>query len=147
MEPIQTLFFYLLDKTVRTHRQYSQNRLRLQGYPITVDQWLLLTAISQNKSLTQAELCEIVFKDKASLARMMDVLLRKKLLKRKSSKEDKRKWQVDLTAKGEALLAETEPIVLINRKLSLEGVSNADLEHVKQVVYKILDNCHRHYNL
>jgi len=146
MEKIEDLFFYSLDKAIRTHRQYTQNRLRLQGYPITIDQWLLLTAISQNNNLSQAELCETIFKDKASLARMVELLQQKELLKKRESTTDKRKWHVSLTKKGEALLKEIEPIVLVNRKLSLEGVSDKEVESVKKVLNKIVANCNKYFN-
>ena len=146
MEKIETLFFYILDKTIRTHRQYTQNRLRMQGYPLTIDQWLLLTAISQKSNLTQAELCNTIFKDKGSLTRMIDLLQKKQLLKKTENASDKRKWQVSLTKKGEQLLLELESIVYTNRKLSLEGISDTEIQMVKDVLVKVMQNCNKYFN-
>jgi len=145
MERLEDLFFYLLDKAIRTHRQYTQNRLRMQGYPITIDQWLLLTAINQNKNLSQADLGAMVFKDKASINRMTDLLIRKGFLQKAIHAVDGRKFEIALTQKGITLLHDIENIVLVNRQLSLEGISEGEVAVVKKTMLRLIDNCNKYY--
>ena len=52
--------------------QFSAN-----GIDLTVDQWLVLKKISDADGLTQIELAEAVFKDRASIKRILDLLLAK----------------------------------------------------------------------
>jgi MarR family transcriptional regulator, transcriptional regulator for hemolysin len=146
MDKIDDLFFYSLDKTIRFHRQYTQNRLRKQGYPITVDQWLLLTAIYQDPNLPQSELCTIVFKDKASINRMIALLTQKGLLQKENNAVDKRKSSVSITKKGEQLLITIRSIVLKNRRLSLEGITKKDQETVKRVLDQVINNCTKYFD-
>ena len=146
MEKIQDLFFYTIDKTIKTHRQYSQNRLRKRGYSLTIDQWLLLSAIAQDKEMSQNQLAEMIFKDKASINRMIEPLMKRKLLKKEGDAEDKRKNNLQLTPQGKKMLEDIRGIVLETRRLALEGVSEKEIAMVKKVLFRILENCDRYFD-
>lgn len=147
MEKLKELFFYMIDKTIKTHRQYTQNRLRSQGYNLTVDQWLLLTTLATEEAMTQNELAAVIFKDKASINRMLTPLIKKRLLKKEFNEIDKRKTALKISDEGEKLLRDMHPLVLENRKLALEGISEQEIAQVRKVLSRVIANCEKYYDV
>ena len=82
MEKLNDTFFYNLEKSVKTYRQYFQNQLKANGFDITLDQWLILNTIIENPNISQNEIAEKVFKDKASVARIIELLVQNGFLTR-----------------------------------------------------------------
>ncbi|MBC7862366.1 MAG: MarR family transcriptional regulator, partial [Bacteroidia bacterium] len=71
MEKLESVFFYHLEKAIKSYRQFAQNKLNSNALTITIDQWLVLKVLSDNQDITQTELAERVFKDKASVTRII----------------------------------------------------------------------------
>ncbi len=90
MERLEDVIFYTLDKAIKTYRQFAQRRLNEAGYDISVDQWLVLQAISETPGISQLEIAERVFKDAASITRIIDLLINKNYLQRESHSIDRR---------------------------------------------------------
>ena len=72
MEKIDSVLFYYIEKAIKTYRQYAQKELKNAGLTITVDQWLTLNCLNENPQITQKELAEAVFKDTASITRIIE---------------------------------------------------------------------------
>jgi DNA-binding MarR family transcriptional regulator len=83
MEQLNQTFFYTLEKAIKVYRHYFQLQLKNAGYAITVDQWLVLNMILDFKGITQTEIAERIFKDKASITRIIDLLETKDYVTRK----------------------------------------------------------------
>ena len=141
METLESIFFYHLDKSIKTYRQYAQTVLNARGHDITVDQWLLLKAVADHHDSTQNGLAEKVFKDKASVTRITDLLSARGLLKKNTHPGSARRSQLVLTAAGKKILKDVQPVILKNRKHALQGVSEADLKITEKVLKKIEVNC------
>src|SRR5688500_13011519 len=96
--------FYMLDKSIRLYRQMAQRRLNYEVVDITIDQLLNLSTLKNNHEATQNEIAEAVFKDNASLTRIIELLVKKKYLNRKSSGTDRRRFELKITQEGNKLL-------------------------------------------
>jgi len=90
--------------------------------------------------LSQQELCNRSFRDKPSITRLVDNLERQRLVRRVSSRTDRRMNMIHLTEAGRELQVLT--ITLADRTLNeaLEGVSPADIELCKGVLQQVYDN-------
>jgi MarR family transcriptional regulator for hemolysin len=141
MEQLNNVIFYTIDKSIRTYRQYAQRQLRNAGYLITIDQWLVIKTLLENPNIKQQELGEKIFKDNASVTRIIELLVKAKYLKRKNNAEDRRRTELEVTEKGKETIADVHKIVLRNRSVALEGISKNELEIVKRVLIKITKNC------
>jgi DNA-binding MarR family transcriptional regulator len=141
MEQLNNVIFYTIDKSIRTYRQYAQRQLKDAGYAITIDQWLVIKTLLENPDITQQEIGEMVFKDNASVTRIIELLVNAKYLKRKSNSEDRRRTNLEVTEKGKETIADVHKIVLKNRSVALDGISKSELETVKKVLVKITKNC------
>ena len=141
MEKISSVFFYHLEKAIKAYRQHAQSQLREAGFDITVDQWLILKVLSDNPDATQNELAEMVFKDKASITRILDILVVNGLLEREIDGENRRRSRLTITRKGNNLLAKVMPVVLKYRRTALKDITEADLLRAEKVLKAITENC------
>lgn len=138
---LNNVIFYVLEKTIKRYRQFAQNHIDQAGLPITVDQWLVLNVIQECPSLGQTEIAERVFKDQASVARIIDLLVKKKLLAQQPSDQDRRRVDRTITPQGWALLKAVAPIVAQYRSSALEGLSEPAIEQMRQTLETIYANC------
>jgi DNA-binding MarR family transcriptional regulator len=142
-EQLDNVIFYTIDKSIRTYRQYAQRQLKNAGYSITIDQWLVIKTLLENPKIKQQDLGEKIFKDNASVTRIIELLVKSRYLKRKGSAEDRRRNELEVTSKGKATITEVHKIVLNNRAVALEGISKSELETVKKILTKITGNCQK----
>ena len=141
MEKLEDVIFYVIEKSIRSYRQYAQKRLKEAGFLITIDQWLVMKTIIENPGIKQNEISEKVFKDNASVARMIDLLVKGKYLIRKNHPDDRRRTTLNLTEKGVKTIKEVRKIVLQNRTLALKKIPVADIKNLKKSLDQIIDNC------
>lgn len=141
MQKLNEIFFYQLEKAIKSYRRYVQARFKDHGFGITVDQWLVLKALSENSKLTQSDLAELVFKDKASMTRLIELLVLKKLVQRAAHETSRRRFKLTITDKGNELIAQIMPLVKDNRKYGLHGINFAELQATEQTLKKIIENC------
>lgn len=132
----------MLDKAIKTYRQFAQRRLNEAGLDITIDQWLVLNTIETHPRVSQLEIADRVFKDAASVTRIVDLLIRKGYLQRQSHPVDRRRFTLELTNPGKTLVKQVDRISEENRSIGLKGISEADLEHLKGTLTTIINNCH-----
>ncbi len=141
MGSIETINFYLLDKAIRTYRNYSQKKLKENGFTITVDQWLIIKVLLENPGIPQISLAEKVFKDNASVTRIINLLVKAKYLDRKTNPKDRRTSILKVTPNGEQIIYKVQDLVLQNRKNAQNGISIEDLENLNSTLKKIILNC------
>jgi MarR family transcriptional regulator for hemolysin len=141
METLNSIFFYNLDKAIKSYRQFAQAKLKQNGHDITVDQWIVLRSIVDKGDISQNELAEIVFKDKASVTRIIVSLIRKKYLMKNAHPKSNRRNLLLPTSRGKKLLIDIRPHVLQNRKKALEHISSKELIVAERVLKRIASNC------
>jgi MarR family transcriptional regulator, transcriptional regulator for hemolysin len=141
MERLDRVIFYSLDKTIKTYRQFAQKRFLEQGFDITIDQWLVLNAIYEKPDITQFDIAGKVFKDTASVTRIIDLLIKKGLLKREVHSSDRRRFTLELTTEGRKLITKITDVVEQNRAIALQGITEKELIHMKETLNDIIDNC------
>ena len=141
MEKIERVIFYSLDKSIKTYRQFAQKRFTEAGLDITIDQRLVLNAISEKPDISQLEIAEKVFKDAASVTRIIDLLIKKKYLVRENHNADRRRFSLELTKEGKTLIKNISKVVEQNRARALKGIHEKDLLQMKQTLTMIIANC------
>ena len=141
MEKLDSVLFYYIEKAIKSYRQFAQRELKSAGLSITVDQWLTLNCLFENPDISQKELAERVFKDNASITRIIELLVKGKYLKRTINKEDRRKFNLSITELGHETIASASAIVEEYRNSALKGIGIAKEDHVKTVMKTIIKNC------
>ena len=82
--PTQTIF-YTIENAIKQYRKISQKRIQEVVNDITIDQALVLTIIEGNPEFTQIDIAELLFKDYASMTRMINLLVKNRHLSRATS--------------------------------------------------------------
>lgn len=141
MEKLDEIFFYTLEKSIKVYRKYAQSQILKNNFEITIDQWLVLKTLQENKDLSQNQIAELVFKDFASVTRIIELLVKKKLIHRKIDSNDRRKFNLEITKEGNEIIEKIFPIVLNNRKKALTDISINEINNIKIQLEKIITNC------
>lgn len=141
METLNDILFYNLEKSIKMYRKYAQKQLTKAGFEITIDQWLVLKTIQENKNISQNQIAEIVFKDFASITRIIELLVKKKFVTRKIDTNDRRKFVLDITNNGNKIIEDIYPIVIENRKQALTGFNEQEINSLRKQLEKLIFNC------
>ncbi len=141
MNDLEKVPFYTIERTIKTYRQLAQRRLVAAGSTITVDQWLVLNVIDGEPGMQLGRIADLVFKDKASITRMVDLLVAAELVLRTIPKDDRRSVSLTLSRKGAKQLAALTPIVQRYREQALNGITARELVALKATLNKIMTNC------
>jgi DNA-binding MarR family transcriptional regulator len=119
----------------RLQKNFKQN-----GVEITIEQWSVLYHLWKQDGVNQQDLCNATFRDKPSITRLVDNLEKLKLVKRVSSKEDRRRNLIYLTEPARKLQEQTMELANQTLNEALEGVSPVDIELCKAVLQQVYDN-------
>jgi len=138
-QKLEDVLYYLIEKANKVIRRYSQVRFSEAGIEITVDQWLVLKKISDSERITQIELANALFKDRASITRILDLLLEKRLVKKEAG-VDKRAYELALTPNGQKFMELALVIVKNVRKKGIEMMSEREQEQLRSSLQKIINN-------
>lgn len=141
MENLNDTMLYTLDKCFRTYNQFAQRNVRQAGYDITIDQWLILKSLAENPSMTQNDISKIVFKDNASITRIIQLLVKAGYLVREAHPSDRRRVTLILTDSGYQVTKEVNEIAIQNRAKALKGVDAKAIEQMKKLMQQIMTNC------
>ena len=133
-------YSYLLDRTARRVKGYAQQRFASGNFDITIDQWLILKSLDDDRYLKQKELAELTGKDNPTLTRIIDLLCKKGLTERVIHKDDRRSFTVHLTEAGKAKLLELSPKISEIRMKAWENLTEQDYEQLKMILNKIYQN-------
>ncbi|WP_338358884.1 MarR family winged helix-turn-helix transcriptional regulator [Yeosuana marina] len=137
--PSKTVF-YTIEKTIKTYRKFSKQNFLKVVDDITIDQKLILQYLNDYPELSQKEIAELVFKDNASLTRMIDLMVNKKFLKRSMNNKDRRRFKIEITLKGKEVLNKLEPVIKENREKAFSGITEEELIQLNKTLNKILSN-------
>lgn len=140
--PSETVF-HSIERAIKEYRKFSQKNISNKIVDLTIDQGMVLLFLDKHSELTQKEIAALIFKDNASMTRMINLMVNKKYLKRSMNKVDRRRFTIELTTKGKEVLETLPPIILSNREKSLEGISKEEMIQLETILKKIAANCEK----
>lgn len=136
-----TSVLYLIEQSIKEYRKLCQKNVQAIAKDLTVDQALVLIVLEKDESLSQNEVAELVFKDNASITRMIELMVKNDYLTREMHKDDRRKFQLSITKKGQAMLKKITPAIAKNRETALKGLSDKQLKDLYTSLLTITENC------
>jgi len=138
---LQDVIFYSLESAIKAYRRFAQSRFNAAGVDITIDQGMVLKTIHDSPDITLQQVGVVVFKDFASVTRIVQLLEQKGLLRRKPHPVDGRRSTLLLTNAGESVIRASGPIAQANRRHALKGISADEVEQLRTLLNKITENC------
>ena len=133
--------FDSLEKSTKSYRQLTQANIAAAGIAITLDQWQILKTLQDNPDITHQEIADRVFKDLASITRIIDRLVRKGAVQRTPHSEDRRRSALTLTRTGCQSIRAVEPIVRASRRQALRGITPAAISRAHAMLARVVVNC------
>ncbi len=110
------------------------------GHSITPEQWGVLVQLWDKDQVSQQELAEKGFKNKATMKSLVDHLENHGLIFRIPNPRDKRSKLVCLTDYGRSLQVELAQIALNTTAKSIEGIDSNEIRITRRVLKKLIKN-------
>ncbi len=82
----------------------------LKPYSLTSQQYVIMKSVEENPDISPTQLAEITFKDKTTITRMIDTLVKNEMLIRVPKQGDRRAYQIQWSTKGQKIMQEILPI-------------------------------------
>lgn len=137
--PSETIF-YQIEKAIKQYRTMAQRNLNKLGHKITINQILMMIQVDRKPEISQVELAELLFKDVASITRMIELLVKEDFIKREENKDDRRKKDLKITKKGRELLDLAIPVISENREIAQKNITEEERETLFKLLDKIIAN-------
>jgi len=141
--PLDNSLGFQMYKTALALKANLQRMLRDEGLDVTPEQWSVIMRLWEEEGLTQKEIAERTFKDKANITRLIDALEKKGMVYRKSDADDRRRYRIFLTKEGSGLQNRMLEAASKALRRATAGVSDFEIESVRTVLKKIYDNVER----
>ncbi len=133
--------FYTIEQAIKAYRKLSQHNISQVIDDITVDQCLVLMILNDGLVSSQKEIAELLFKDYASITRMIELMVKKDYLLRRINPKDRRKFDLQLSRKGIQALKLLTPQIKGNRQSALKGITMKEVMQLERTLGKIIANC------
>jgi DNA-binding MarR family transcriptional regulator len=82
----------------------------LKSYNLTSEQYVIMKSVEENPDISPTLLSEITFKDKTTITRMINTLVKNDMLIRIPKENDRRAYKISWSLKGEKIMKEILPI-------------------------------------
>lgn len=138
--PTQTVL-YTIEQAIKEYRKFCQKNISDIIHSITVDQVLVLLALNNNPELSQHKIAAVVFKDNASITRMIELMVRNNFIKRTINKDDRRKYNLQITPHGRQVMTQLTPVITYNRSTALKGFTKTEIQQLDSLLTRIITNC------
>jgi len=129
-----------IDRTYKVVRQDLINRFRSKNLDITPEQWVVLSRLHHEGKLYQTDLANKSFRDKPTVSRILDLLVKKSLVERVQDKLDARKYLISLTNEGEKLVDAATPEVEESREKGWTNLTEEEYDMLVCLLDKVFSN-------
>lgn len=82
----------------------------LKPYGLTSEQYVIMKSIDENPDISPTQLSEITFKDKTTITRMIDILVKNDMLVRIPKQDDRRAYEIRWSNKAEKIMNQIIPL-------------------------------------
>ena len=115
-------------------------KIKSAGFAITPEQFMIFSILANCDGINQKEICTLTSKDKSSITRLIDKLVKKELVTREPDPNDGRSYNIFLTEKAKLLKHSLMPLVNDSMEQAFIGFSNKELIQLDSYIHRIADN-------
>lgn len=129
-----------MDRTLKLIRQNYLQAFREQQADITTEQWVLLDRLAGGDGISQTDLANDSFKNAPTVSRIISLLVKKDLILKKQSEDDRRQSVIYLSEEGRALHEHLLPSVRALRTRGWQHLDEHDYAEFVRIMEQIGDN-------
>lgn len=134
------LYSFITGKASIAIARRLQKKFNLAGLNLTIEQWSVLYQLWKRDGSSQQELCNMTFRDKPSITRLVDNLEKLQLVKRVPSESDRRINLVVLSKQGIKLEEQTMTLAEQTLNEALTGIPAENINLCKEILQQVYDN-------
>lgn len=113
---------------------------RIAGHGVTIGQWYFLRALWEEDGLTQRELSQRVGMMEPTTVAALNGMERRDLVRRVRNQRDRRKINIHLTEKGQALRSTLMPCEDEVNTLAVDGLSSTERQALQRALQQVVRN-------
>lgn len=113
---------------------------RAANHPISPEEWAILLVLWKRSPQTPGALADVTIKDRTTITRLIDAMVRKNLVNRAEDPKDRRRSVVAVTAHGMAVQDELVSIAQTLIDQALGDISREDIETTTRTLRAMTEN-------
>ena len=137
---IELIFPIINGKVSMAINRKLYRNFRKEGLEITPEQWTVLSYLWKEDGVTQQRLCDATFKDKPSMTRLIDNLVKQGFVLRHTPPNDRRSNLIYLTEKGRIIEKDANTSVYKTMEFALAGLDKKGVEEVRRILKIVFEN-------
>lgn len=110
------------------------------GHTVSPEEWAILLVLWQKGPQSPGALADVTFKDRTTVTRLIDAMVRKKLVTRAEDAADRRRSVVALSPDGSALESDLVPVAQKLIAQALDGIPVSDIETTTRTLRAMTEN-------
>lgn len=127
LEDYDNVIGFIVSKTAHVLKRCLDEAFLQGGVGLQAKEFPVLNRLHQYETLTQTELCELTYPDRPAMTRMLDRLIKLGLVRKKTAANDRRAFNVSLTAKGRKVRGQAADIVSTMLQIIATGATDEEL--------------------
>ena len=109
-------------------RGLSSHAFVEKKFELTPDQYVILSLLLENEEIVyQRQLAEIMFKDRANISRIIDIMQQNKLIEKIPDSNGRKIYKLIVTEKGKKLKDEVFPVDVNLREMITNNITKEEL--------------------
>jgi len=138
--PLEQIFPIINGKVSMAINRKMHRNFRKEGLDITPEQWTVLSYLWSKDGVSQQTLCDATFKDKPSMTRLIDNLVRAGMVERRSTPTDRRSNLIYLTPRGHAIKEKANEAVSDTMTYAFAGIDDKGIDQMRMLLKIVFNN-------
>ena len=131
---------FYVNRAAYVMSEEAASRFRALGYNLTTQDFGILFRLNKQGGLSQMQIAELMMRDKTTITRRLDGLVKKGLIERKMDDNDRRKFCIYLTTLGIEAVKRLSMVVDDFQQEVLANVSAEERANTIKVLQQITNN-------
>jgi len=133
---------FFINRAAYVMSEEAGSRFRALGYNLTTQDFGILFRLNKQDGLSQMQIADLMMRDKTTITRRLDGLVKKGLVERRMDENDRRKFCIHLTAMGIEAVKQLSEVVDGFQREVLSEISAEEkamtIKVLQQITNKIL---------
>lgn len=130
----------VLNMSFRLVSNRINSNFRDYGYPVTAEQYTILSYLYQHGELQQNQISKLTTKDEPSVSRIINNMIKNGIVKRVPHPDDRRTNLICLTEKSNAMREGLYKEASLALEQALKDISDFDVENLHLILNQIISN-------
>lgn len=128
------------EETVRKQKAFFNQVCSRKGFVISYDQWLVLEQVMDKQGINQSDIAKLVFKEPASISRIISYLEKKDLIVKVNNEKNKRANKIYLTHQGYDICEKIAKIYKDCLGKQFKGIYEREVSLIRELLNRVNAN-------